>query len=430
MTITKSKLGESFTVLVLFLSTSALTTVFLKGYSPEAYAQGSPAMQACWASIYVVALVRALPLRHRILRVMQSNPTLLALMLLALVSFSWSIEPMLTLRRAIALLFTTVFAVDFGVRYSVEKQLQLITVTIGTALFVSALVSLVAPGLVPPAPWPTDSSSGNGWNGLFPHKNAFGQMLAYGVLVTIANYRRGAAPTIMAALCICALFGLILASHSGTSLVLSVLMLVLWPLLNILRWKRRTARTLGVAAVLVAVLAAGFCFANVDRLASQIDRKTDLTGRTDVWRLTLERASERPWVGYGYNGFWGTNEAARISDLVGWPVPNGHNGFLDVFIQLGALGALAFLVFTMAGLIRSIHFASGWHGGNPLWPLASLLLILSNSLTESYLLSANSFAWIIFIAALSTVSIRISHSQVPSVPIIPAVMTDDNSAYA
>lgn len=433
MKIRRSWCDDAFVSAVLFLSTGAFVTVFLSGYSQEAYAQGSPMMQVCWSCIYLAGLVRAHAIRRRLISVLKKNPALIALLALAALSFCWSLDPGLTLRRSLALLLCTLFAVDFGVRYPVEKQVYLISWTLGVAIVLSAIAGLFFPQLVPAAPWTTPGDDTAAWHGLFSHKNIFGEILAFGVLCAICRERRGTAGYTAAGICLAGLFALILASQSGTALLISALMILQWPLLCILHWRRRMLGTLGVAGIVLAVFCLAICVANSGTVASTMDRSTDLTGRTELWQYALQSAAKRPVLGYGYNGFWGVSQdSARISDLVGWSVPYAHNGLLDIDLQFGLTGLLLFLGLTFAALARAVRFARQERTAQSLWPLCCLLLVLYNSATESNLLAANSFTWIVFVSALVSpvAGLRRTETNSARQPMDLPVQGTEGAAYA
>jgi O-antigen ligase len=63
----------------------------------------------------------------------------------------------------------------------------------------------------------------------------------------------------------------------------------------------------------------------------------------------------KPWLGWGYFGFWSMSNpaAVEISDVMGFVVPQAHNGLLEFLLNVGVLGT-AFFAFI---LIRTIVLA-------------------------------------------------------------------------
>jgi O-antigen ligase len=99
--------------------------------------------------------------------------------------------------------------------------------------------------------------------------------------------------------------------------------------------RRRWALHLIVAAlVIVPIYAAYF---NRD-LVTSVGRNPTLTGRTDLWRQCLSIAGN-PLVGTGFESFWLGWRVQRIWDLnEGIRLNEAHNGYLEVYLQLGWCG--------------------------------------------------------------------------------------------
>lgn len=118
----------------------------------------------------------------------------------------------------------------------------------------------------------------------------------------------------------------------------------------------------------------------------------------------LEKIGERPWLSYGYGGFWlGLNgESADVWNAVKWQPPHSHNGFLDLWLDLGLLGLSIFAFSFMAACWRSVAWLRQNHTSEGLWPLAYLTFLLLANITESSLLRQN-FLWILYVSiTLST----------------------------
>ena len=94
--------------------------------------------------------------------------------------------------------------------------------------------------------------------------------------------------------------------------------------------------------LLYLILAFGFDLNG--QLASQVGRDSTLTGRADIWRAVLSTHTN-PLVGTGYESFWLGPRLKIIWPLVG-PVNESHNGYLEVYLNLGLIG-----VFLLGGLL-------------------------------------------------------------------------------
>lgn len=96
-----------------------------------------------------------------------------------------------------------------------------------------------------------------------------------------------------------------------------------------------------------------------DTIFSALGRSGDLTGREGIWEKVLVRASERPWVGWGYATPWAPWDPA----FDGWIIDHGqtvlqaHNMWIDVAMQLGIIGVVLLGVLYLAFVWRSWFFA-------------------------------------------------------------------------
>ena len=119
----------------------------------------------------------------------------------------------------------------------------------------------------------------------------------------------------------------------------------------------RTRYYLGYAVVGIGGLAALFFFRTT--IFSALGRDSDLTGRETIWEKVLERASERPWIGWGYATPWAPWDPA----FDGWIIDHGqtvlqaHNMWVDIRMQLGIVGVVLLGLLYLAFVWRSWFFA-------------------------------------------------------------------------
>lgn len=96
-----------------------------------------------------------------------------------------------------------------------------------------------------------------------------------------------------------------------------------------------------------------------DSIFAALGRSADLTGREDIWDAVLERAGERPWLGWGYATPWAPWDPA----FDGWIIDHGqtvlqaHNMWVDIRMQLGIVGVVVTAFVYLAFVWRSWFFA-------------------------------------------------------------------------
>lgn len=109
--------------------------------------------------------------------------------------------------------------------------------------------------------------------------------------------------------------------------------------------RKRAAVNLLVAAVLaVAVLP---LFLDVGTgLLTTVGRDATLTGRTDIWKEALA-VDTRPILGAGFESFW---LGAPLDDRgFSFHVNEAHNGYLEVYLNLGWVGVVLLAVLIVTG---------------------------------------------------------------------------------
>jgi O-antigen ligase len=132
-----------------------------------------------------------------------------------------------------------------------------------------------------------------------------------------------------------------------------------------------------------------------------VGKDPTLTGRTDIWAAILRQAVAHPWLGFGYAAFWEKTSApaAFVRAETGWDVPSAHNGWLDVLVQLGAIGVVLCALLLAAAYILALIRALDRRDGN--WALIYLSIFLITAFSESVLMQRNSLMWTLCIATLT-----------------------------
>jgi exopolysaccharide production protein ExoQ len=400
MRLSRKFLGDAFTVVVLFLATTAFQTLIIDVSTPQAVAQGNPLMQSLWIAIYVVAAMRALQHRRLILQILRANMPLVLLVLLALFSVFWSGDPAVTLRRGVAVLATTVLGVDLAVRYSVREQLRLVGITLLWAVTLSILADTLFHGLVPTV----DAAYSSAWNGIFAQKNAFARIVVLAAIVILTKTRRVPWNVITAVATLTIAYALIAASRSVTALVVLTAMWVLMLGFQVCRRRWRALIPIGfICALIISCLAP--LLSHQYTLFGWLDRDSTLTGRTIIWAESLTSIAKQPILGYGYSAFWDASpEAMRIDKVVRFQVPHAHNAYIDLTLQLGLTGLVLFLVVYCVAVRRAAVYMSTEHGWEAMWPLFYLTFVLLYQITESSIFADNSIFWILYVSTICSVT--------------------------
>jgi len=343
-----------------------------------------------------------------------------ALSLLAIASTVWSQFPMLTLRRSLPFAMAALFGLHLALRFPVRRQLSILTLAMTTLAIASIVLAIFAPevGL--------DASPGHhlDWQGVFTQKNACGRAMVLATAVLLSTWRLSPAKV---ANLLLFLF-LLLMSGSRAAWAIEALLLTVCAWLAISnRLQSRTRIVFLGATACAAALAAGAALSQLPSLLALIGRDSTLSGRTEIWKQAWRFILQRPLLGWGYAAFWRGLEghSFEVAAALRFVVFHAHNGFLEIWLELGLPGLLLFVLSYLRAwrklwpLLRSGDIRCGT------WMVLVLLIILLYNLDENTLLTFNGLPWVLYVSVLANVELidaedRLNASLrriVPSIPV-------------
>lgn len=141
-----------------------------------------------------------------------------------------------------------------------------------------------------------------------------------------------------------------------------------------------------------------------------LGRDMTLSGRTDIWTDVLKIASRNPLFGVGFGGFW-IGRAANIpwSEKLSWVLSEGHNGYFDVYLQIGLIGVILLLAVVVSARRRIIQsFVEHFEYGS--FRITFLVIILFVNITESTFLRGEHLMWFLLLLSVLTVPLVTRHS--------------------
>ena len=328
----------------------------------------------------------------------------------ACLSALWSQDASITIRKSVFLLLTTAFGIYFARRYEMERQLRMICVAACAVAFLSICFAVFLPR------YGIDHDAHEGvWTGVFTQKNVCAREMLF-LLVCLLPYKPATQKMrwVRGIALFCVLV-VTVGTRSKTALMMAAMMLVFFPALRVMRRLSRGLAWMAVSSTLLAVLlVCALAVSAAPALIAVLGRDSTMTGRTDIWHAVLQAISKRPLLGYGFAAFWLSlrGESANIVLALRWAVPAAHNGFLEVWLQLGGVGLLLFVLGFFKGGISALRGHRQPSFERAAWPLAVLLLTLVYNLDESSLMQPNDFLWVLYIATL----VNLTPARSPSIP--------------
>jgi O-antigen ligase len=254
------------------------------------------------------------------------------------------------------------------------------------------------------------------WTGLAVHKNNLGQVaMCSGLVSTWQVLQNWARKRLTLDLLLLVLTLWLLRgsknSHSSTAIVGFIVgVAVLFGLQFIKRRAARAKRTIVVALValvafspLVYLALEAFDTTPVGLVLSATGRDLTLTDRTLLWTDVLNNAAKNPVLGVGFGAFWVGHIGYDMYPLPnwsrktpGWRPGEGHDGFIDVYVDLGVIGVVLVL------LVVGSAFAGAFNDLENEFELGRLRLtlllsVVLNNVTESSFLKGTHSLWFVFL---------------------------------
>jgi exopolysaccharide production protein ExoQ len=361
---------------------------------------GGIASQAVAYTLILALILR----RPRLLsRLIVGLPWIGLLAVLAIASTAWSLDPLLTLRRSLPFALAGLFGLYFAARFPPTRQLAILRFAMIALALATIAVALFAPAIG------LDHSPGHAtdWQGVFTQKNACGRIMVLATAVILI----GESPTVTrpSRLLSFALFVFVLVmSGSRAAWIIEAAVLLLWLLLAIARPAGPRPKLIFAIATPFAILALGIVlFIAFPYLASFLGRDATLSGRTAIWARVGQFIAHRPLLGYGYDAFWRGMQgpSLQFAASVHFIVAHAHNGFLEITLELGAVGLVLFVLSWLRAWRLLWPLWRRGHIDRIAWPIAILILTALYDLDENTLLIYNGLFWILYVATLATIEL-------------------------
>ena len=138
-------------------------------------------------------------------------------------------------------------------------------------------------------------------------------------------------------------------------------------------------------------------------MVSSLGRNATLTGRTQIWSAVLSQHTN-PLLGTGFESFWLGSRMQAVWDLSQRGIEEAHNGYLEIYLDLGWLGMLALGALIVSGYRHAIEaFRSVPNEGGLRLAFFTASLIYSLTETGFRMLSP---IWIVFLVAITALPRR------------------------
>jgi len=347
-------------------------------------------------------------------RILRRNKWMIALFVYMVWSITWSNFPAISIRRSVRSMGTLVMVL---VVLTEQDSLGAIRALLRRLYFVHIPLSIVVikyfRNIGVAYTW-------NGveemWIGLAVHKNNLGQVaMCSGLVATWASFQTWTRKLPAWDLLLLGLTMWVLAgsknSHSSTAILGFTVGVVVLVALQLIKTRPKSAKRIVLAGLMVLAAAAPLLYVGLKTLGTSptalileaTGRDATFTGRTGLWTDVLNNAAKNPLLGVGLGAFWVGPIGYAMYPLEnwssvtpGWRPGQAHNGYVDVYVDLGVVGlGLVLLVVASAFDGALDDLKKEFEVGR--LRLTLLVSILVTNITESSLLKGTHSLWFLFL---------------------------------
>jgi len=151
-------------------------------------------------------------------------------------------------------------------------------------------------------------------------------------------------------------------SNSMTSLSCFGLASILLVATTFFATARRPAVINTLVASLIGLVTFALFFSSGGAVLESMGRNSTLTGRTEIWHVVLGLV-DNPMVGSGFESFWLGENLAKTWNLYWFHLNEAHNGYIELFLNLGWIGILIFAAVMVTGyrdLVKLFRLEPAW----------------------------------------------------------------------
>jgi exopolysaccharide production protein ExoQ len=374
--------------------------------SADQYLEGSPTDRLVYACLVVVGLIVLVNRRGQVGRFLRANGGILFFFFYCVVSLLWSDYPEVAFKRWIKafgdLVMVLIVLSDREPSAAVKRFLS-------RASFLLIPLSILFIKYYSDLGRAYDKWDGKAhFTGVTTNKNTLGVIcLLFGLgsawrFLAAYQDRDGAGRTrqlIAHGAILAMVLWLFWIANSMTSFCCFLLAVALLLATNLRRVVRRPAIVHLPVAVMVAVSASVLFLGLAPGVLEMMGKNPTLTDRTEIWSVVLHLTTN-PMFGTGFESFWLGPRLEKIWRVYSWEPLEAHNGYIEVYLNLGWTGVVLLAIIIAIGYRTVI---AAWRL-NPLagsLRLAFFVVGVVYNFTEAAYFRMMAPAWIFFLLAIT-----------------------------
>jgi len=328
------------------------------------------------------------------------------------VSLTWAIDPMISFRRLLltTMIIWTIFLVIDDCGY--DRTIKILMIFLAALLVANYVAIAVSPSAVHSLADSMDAGLVGDWRGLLPQKNFTGAICALTILIFTFGGQRMWLALRLAIIAATAYY--LFRTQSKTSIGMLITALASGAIA--LRFKPKYRIALIPTLLIGSIVAMLSTMKWWDEMLGPFQRHDALTGRVQIWPHLFNYAKDHPFTGSGYGSFWNIGDNSPVYQYTkNWvsELGNGHNGYLDLLVQVGLPGLILAVIATIIAPAARL-LSSGVAGRSQLALLIAMLVFCAgHNFTESSLLERDTIIEVFLMFAIALIGVVTRRSSKP-----------------
>lgn len=326
------------------------------------YLEGNPLDRAFLTGLLLVAVLVLVRRGSRVFALLKANLPILLYFLYCGISFLWSDYPDVSFKRWFRAVGDVVMILVVLSDTDWYEALKRFLTRVGFMVIpLSALFIRYFPEL-----GRTYSRGGApAWTGVCTDKNALGIMSALFGLASLyylmelyprPREERARGPRFAYGIIVLTSAYLLYASNSATALSCFLLGGSLMVMTKLFK-KARNPTVLNLAVTVAVLVPFSAMFLGIGSgLVENLGRNTTFTGRTAIWQCAIPMVGN-PVIGEGFESFWLGQRLVDIEKCIDQGLNQAHNGYIEVYLNLGWLGVIVLATLLVTGYRRTVAAA-------------------------------------------------------------------------
>jgi exopolysaccharide production protein ExoQ len=387
-----------FTVVSLLHYSGGILSLILSGGMSEGdnaiASPDYPLIQGICFTNYLISLLLLAFRWKKVTHIIMRDRHIIVMLGLCCISYFWSATPSNTLIRTAATIGTSLFGIYIATRYSIKEQLQLLAWTFGIAICLSIIFVILIPnyGIM-------SGTHVGKWRGIYTHKNILGKIMSMSGIVFLLLALNEKKDRLILWGGFFLSIGLLIASNSSSAMINFVITMGVFCILWILLLNYDLLFPAIFFLAMIGQVSFLWLVNNTPVILNLVGKDASLTGRGPLWVAVNDAIWQRPWLGYGFSGFWKNwdTPGASVWRIAGWEAPTAHNGLLDLSLELGYFGLTIFLIGFAINVVKSLTWIRIYRTVEGFWPMMYLVYFWLINQTESSLIRQNEIFWLLYV---------------------------------